>query len=183
MNIKFIDETKTTLTDFCKNTVEKRLLSKLNIFEEEIEDIIVKLSGDSRKKFYVKLIVNPSTHSNKFIAMSSDKDLFEAIDSARNKIYSQISKLKKRVDEKRNSSKLDFNNKNILITAEEDNFDVVKIKEFDVKPMFLEEAITQMNALNHDFFIYLDAETEKVNVIYRRKQGNYGLIETTVTNT
>lgn len=183
MNIKFIDETKTTLTDYCKETIEKRLISKLNIFQDEIENIIVKLSGDSKKNFFVKLIVNPSTHSNKFIAMASNKDLFEAIDIARNKIYSQISKLKKRFEEKRNINKDELTNKNILITAEENDFDVVKIKEFDVKPMFLEEAITQMNSLNHDFFIYLDAETEKVNVIYRRKQGNYGLIETVISNT
>ena len=96
-----IDETKTTLTDYCKETIEKRLISKLNIFQDEIENIIVKLSGDSKKNFFVKLIVNPSTHSNKFIAMASNKDLFEAIDIARNKIYSQISKLKKRFEEKR----------------------------------------------------------------------------------
>ena len=72
--------------------------------------------------------------------------------------------------------------KNFTISNEENEFDIVKVKEFDVKPMFLEEAITQMNQLGHDFFLYLDAETDKVNVIYKRKKGNYGLIETALSN-
>jgi putative sigma-54 modulation protein len=54
---------------------------------------------------------------------------------------------------------------------------IVKTKRFSIKPMNPEEAAMQMELLNHDFFVFLNAETEEVNVLYRRKDGNYGLIE------
>lgn len=61
--------------------------------------------------------------------------------------------------------------------AEEGLPTIVKTKRFAIKPMNPEEAAMQMELLNHDFFVFLNAETEQVNVLYRRKDGNYGLIE------
>ena len=63
---------------------------------------------------------------------------------------------------------------------ESEEYAVVKTKRFVVKPMDVQEAIMQMNLLNHDFFVFRDAETEEVNVVYRRTDGNYGLIESEV---
>lgn len=60
---------------------------------------------------------------------------------------------------------------------EEEEPHIVKVKQILVKPMFSDEAISQMELLGHDFFIFLNAETEKLNVLYRRKDGQYGLIE------
>jgi putative sigma-54 modulation protein len=54
---------------------------------------------------------------------------------------------------------------------------IVKVKQFLVKPMFSEEAVSQMELLGHDFFVFQNAETERLNVVYRRKDGHYGLIE------
>jgi ribosome-associated translation inhibitor RaiA len=53
---------------------------------------------------------------------------------------------------------------------------IVRTKEFEVKPMFSDEAVEQMELLGHDFFVFRDAETNKINVLYRRQDGNYGLI-------
>lgn len=61
--------------------------------------------------------------------------------------------------------------------AAEDRPSVVKIKRFDMLPMFEEDAITQMEELGHAFFVFLDAETEEVAVLYRRSDGNYGVIQ------
>ncbi|WP_198543827.1 sigma 54 modulation/S30EA ribosomal C-terminal domain-containing protein, partial [Petroclostridium xylanilyticum] len=60
---------------------------------------------------------------------------------------------------------------------EETEFNIVKTKRFAIKPMDIEEAILQMNLLGHQFFVFSNADTEEVNVVYRRKDGNYGLIE------
>jgi putative sigma-54 modulation protein len=57
---------------------------------------------------------------------------------------------------------------------------IVRIKRFDIKPMSPEEAALQMEMLNHDFFVFTNGETEELNVIYRRREGDYGLIEPTV---
>ena len=60
---------------------------------------------------------------------------------------------------------------------EEKEFNVVKSKKFSVKPMSVDEAILQMNLLNHEFFVFTNAETNDVNIVYKRKDKNYGLIE------
>jgi putative sigma-54 modulation protein len=71
----------------------------------------------------------------------------------------------------------DFNFNNIVDEDIDDQV-VVKRKKLETKPMNEEEAIIQMNMLDHDFFIYRDDETNKINVLYKRKDGNYGIIET-----
>ena len=58
-----------------------------------------------------------------------------------------------------------------------EEYPVVKTKRFAVKPMDVQEAIMQMNLINHEFFVFRDAKSDEVNVVYRRKDGNYGLIE------
>ena len=60
---------------------------------------------------------------------------------------------------------------------EESEFNVVKVKKFTFKPMSVEEAILQMNLLGHQFFVFDNAETEAVSIVYKRKDGNYALIE------
>ena len=61
--------------------------------------------------------------------------------------------------------------------TEEKDFKVVRSKRFAIKPMDVEEAILQMNLLGHEFFMFFNAESKQVNVVYKRKDGNYGLIE------
>jgi putative sigma-54 modulation protein len=63
------------------------------------------------------------------------------------------------------------------VAANDDEFNIVKTKRFAVKPMAVDEAVMQMNLINHDFYVFANAETEEVNVVYRRKDGRYGLIE------
>jgi putative sigma-54 modulation protein len=60
---------------------------------------------------------------------------------------------------------------------EEEDFRIVRTKRFALKPMAVEEAVMQMNLLGHNFFVFTNAENQQVNVIYKRKDGNYGLIE------
>ena len=54
---------------------------------------------------------------------------------------------------------------------------IVKTKQFAIKPMSPEEAVLQMDLIGHDFFVFKNAETDEINVVYRRRDGNYGLIE------
>ena len=63
------------------------------------------------------------------------------------------------------------------VDADEDGPQIVKVKRFDMQPMFEEDAITQMEELGHAFFVFVDAETEQVAVLYRRTDGNYGVIQ------
>ena len=67
---------------------------------------------------------------------------------------------------------------NVVHEEENDDLQVVRTKQFDLKPMDSEEAVLQMNLLGHNFFIYTDAETDGTNIVYKRSDGKYGLIET-----
>ena len=60
---------------------------------------------------------------------------------------------------------------------EEQNYDIVRVKKFSVKPMSVEDAITQMELLGHDFFLFMNEENENMNVLYRRHDGAYGLLQ------
>ncbi len=67
----------------------------------------------------------------------------------------------------------------IELEEEQEELKVVRAKKFQLEPMGEEEAIMQMEMLNHDFFVFLNMETDSVNVVYKRKDGNYGVLETT----
>ena len=108
-----------------------------------------------------------------------DDDLYAAIDYVIDKLEGQIRKYKTRLDRKSPDKKLAFNMASIvpLDTPEEDI--VVKTKTIHPKPMDLEEAIMQMELIGHSFFVYTDVETNQIAIVYKRHDGDYGLIETT----
>ena len=112
-----------------------------------------------------------------------EDDLYAAIDQVIDKLEGQIRKYKTRLDRKSADHKLAFNMASIIPLdppAEEDV--VVKTKTISPKPMDLEEAIMQMELIGHTFFVYRDTESNKISIVYRRHDGDYGLIETEYTN-
>ena len=62
-------------------------------------------------------------------------------------------------------------------SSEDDEIKIIRTKRFGIKPMFPEDACIQMDLLGHDFYVFFNAETEEVNVVYKRKNGTFGLIE------
>lgn len=182
-DISITDNTKTKLTKYCLDSVEKRIISKCDALKEYISNIKVKITKNEKNDFSVKMIVVIKGRKDCLVSTATNEDLFEAIDTVRHRAYAQIDKIKGKYISKRSRTDIvedlpiseEINTENI-----ED--EIVKIKTRDVKPMLLKEALTQMKMLEHDFFIYLDAETNVVNVLYKRKNGSYGLIETTISN-
>ena len=113
-------------------------------------------------------------------AECSEQDLYAAIDRVVDKLLQQVRKYKTRVKSKLDKEgikhqipvELDVENLEHEMTAER----IVKNKEIELEPMTLEEAISQMELLGHDFFVYLDKQTHKTNIIYLREDGNYANI-------
>ncbi|KJS88746.1 MAG: hypothetical protein JM58_00435 [Peptococcaceae bacterium BICA1-8] len=104
-------------------------------------------------------------------------DMYKSIDNVVDKLERQVRKYKTRINRKiKNLSVLDLV-PNGNVQEEQQEPKVVRTKHFALKPMPEEEAILQMDLLGHNFFVFLNAETDEVNVVYRRKDGNYGLIE------
>ncbi len=111
-------------------------------------------------------------------AEESTNDMYASIDKVVDKLERQIAKYKTRINRKARQVTGDIGRAAGLPSDEaDDELNVVRTKRFAVKPMPVEEAVLQMNLLGHDFFVFANADTDEVNVVYRRKDGNYGLIE------
>jgi putative sigma-54 modulation protein len=122
-------------------------------------------------------------------AEESHDDMYAAIDLVVEKLERQIRKHKTKVNRKFRQGgaiKFAFANGNgtaaptttttLLEEEEDDEFQVVRNKRFDLKPMDTQEAILQMDMLGHNFFVFSHAESGETNVVYKRKDGKYGLI-------
>lgn len=106
-----------------------------------------------------------------------DQDLYNAIDLVIDKLEGQIRKYKTRLNRKSKDNKLAFNLASIEPLDDEEDV-LVKTKTITPKPMDMEEAIMQMELIGHSFFVYRDTETDAISIVYRRNDGDYGLIET-----
>ena len=107
-----------------------------------------------------------------------DQDLYNAIDLVIDKLEGQIRKYKTRLNRKSKDNKLAFNLASIEHLEDEEEDVLVKTKTITPKPMDMEEAIMQMELIGHSFFVYRDTETDAISIVYRRNDGDYGLIET-----
>lgn len=107
-----------------------------------------------------------------------DQDLYNAIDLVIDKLEGQIRKYKTRLNRKSKDNKLAFNLASIEPLEDEEEDVLVKTKTITPKPMDMEEAIMQMELIGHSFFVYRDTETDAIIIVYRRNDGDYGLIET-----
>jgi len=103
-------------------------------------------------------------------------DMYTSIDLVVDKLERQVKKYKTKINRKlRHQEKPSLETRSGI--EDEDEPRVVRVKRFPMKPMSVEEALMQMNLVGHDFFVFCNADTERVNVVYRRKDGDYGLIE------
>ena len=112
-------------------------------------------------------------------AEESSNDMYVSIDLVEEIIERQIRRCKKKLIDKKQAA-IAFSQAFIEDeedTAYEDDIQIVKTKKFAMKPVNPEEACLQMEMLGHNFFVFLNSETEQVNVVYKRKNGTYGLIE------
>ena len=169
---------KLEVTDAINSYVESKLdrLNKYFKDEDILANVLLRVRGNSQ-------IIEVTIPTDKFILRSEeeDKDLYAAIDLVSDKLERQIRKNKTRLNRQNVDNKLkEFNFDYEMMEEEETSEDevIVKRKNIEMKPMDEEEAILEMNLLGHEFFVYKDMHTDKICVLYKRKDGNYGLIET-----
>lgn len=168
---------KMLVTDSIKNYVETKLdrLNKYFTEDDLTANVLTKVRGNRQ-------IVEVTIPTDKFILRSEEEneDLYAAIDLVSDKLERQIRKNKTKLS-KRNkiNNKYEYLNFDYEIDKdEEDEGDIVKRKHIDMKPMDEEEAMLELELLGHEFFVYKDMHTDNVCVLYKRKNGGYGLIET-----
>ncbi|EIJ80544.1 sigma 54 modulation protein/ribosomal protein S30EA [Bacillus methanolicus PB1] len=182
MNFKIRGE-NIEVTPALREYVEKKISKLERYFTETPKaNVHVNLKTYSDKSAKVEVTI-PMTNLV-LRAEEVHEDMYAAIDLIADKLERQIRKHKTKVNRKFREK----GNVNSLFTtlmeepevsaAEEENeLEIVRQKSFDLKPMDSEEAILQMNLLGHNFFVFTNAETNRTNIVYKRKDGRYGLIE------
>lgn len=161
------------VSEALRQYAEKRL-KKLERFLGEGVEVQVTMSV-SRDRHVVEVTVPLDGYLLR--GEEATGDMYGSIDLVLEKLEKQMEKYKTRLAKKVKENAL---KEGAFWSHQEEEVEeprVVRTKRFPIKPMSVEEAILQMNLLGHNFFVFTNAETEQVNVLYRRKDGNYGLIE------
>ncbi len=166
---------KIEITEAIKSYVESKLGKLDKYFENPKEisaNVVVRMSG-------IDQIIEVTIPIKKVVLRAEErgKDLYAAIDIVSDKLERQIRKNKTKMRHKKTQDTMtafvDFE----VNEEESEEQTIVKRKQFEAKPMSEEEAMLQMGLLGHDFFIFQDDQTNGVAVLYKRKDGNFGIIE------
>ncbi len=167
---------KVEITDSIKTYIKEKI-NKLDKYFEEPNEInamvVIKVRGKEQK---IEITI-PTVHYTLRSEESHD-DLYAAIDLTVDKLERQIRKNKTKINSKIKKDLIKNFEFDLADDFEDDNMKILKRKKVDAKPMDEEEAILQMNMLGHSFFVFKDVDTGGISVVYERKDGNYGIIET-----
>ncbi|MBE5869397.1 MAG: ribosome-associated translation inhibitor RaiA [Lachnospiraceae bacterium] len=161
------------VTEGLKSAVEEKI-GKLDKYFSPDTEVYVTLSVEKeRQKIEVTIPVKGSIIRSEQVS----SDMYVSIDLVEEIIERQLKKYKNKLIDKHQAaasfSKLFMENDD----TEPEEIKIVRTKKFDIKPMYAEDACIQMELLGHNFFVFCNAETDQVNVVYKRKGDTYGLIE------
>lgn len=154
---------------------ERKINSKLDKFFGDEADSKV-IIAEHKNQIIIELTVRYNGIIYRAEQSAIDKE--DALDACIDKIIRQIRKNKTKIEKRLKDSA--FKEVSVSVEDEQVDYDVVKHKSFVLRPMDVEEAILQMNMLGHNFFVFLNAETGSTNVVYKRDEGNYSVLEPTV---
>ena len=164
------------VTDAMENYVKEKSENLMDKFFPDCDDVEIQGRMKVEKlKHFAELTMH--FHSYMLRGESVSSDMYNSVDEAFKNIETQYRKHKERLSRKNNKT---HGLKEAEETAEknEENLEIIRRKRFTLKPMNEEEAIMQMDLLGHNFYVYLDDETNNIHVAYKRKEGHFGIIET-----
>lgn len=172
--MKFIISGKNIdITNGLREAVEDKIGKLEKYFTPETEVHVTLSVEKDRQKIEVTIPVKGSVIRSEQIS----NDMYVSIDLVEEIIERQLKKYKNKLIEKQQNKdffKAEFIEKDYV---DEEEIQIVRSKKFDIKPMYPEDACIQMELTGHNFFVFVNAETDQVNVVYKRKGNTYGLIE------
>ena len=162
------------VTEGLRSTIEQKLGKLERYFTPETE-IIVTLSVEKERQ---KIEVTIPVKGNIIRSEQVSDDMYVSIDLVEEVIERQLRRYKKKlIDKHQEGGNFQVGYFEEPVDVDEGEIKIVRTKRFGIKPMFPEDACVQMELLGHNFFVFMNAETDEVNVVYKRKDGAYGLIE------
>ena len=166
---------KVNLRDNFKERAEKKLLKFEKLFSEDAAVNVVVTLEKNRQTDEITIRDNGMVYR----AESTMEEMNDALDKVVDILMRQIRKNKTRLEKRIKTGSIeDFVMQNSEADeVEDEDYRVVRKKQVIIKPISVDEAILEMNMVNHNFFMFINAETDEVNVVYKRADGNYGLLE------
>lgn len=161
------------LTDGIKSAVEEKL-SKLDKYFNKDTEVNVTLEVEKERQ---KAEVTIPMKGHIIRAEQVSNDMYVSIDLVEEVIERQLKKYRNKLVTKKQASAFFNEEFSDIDDADDEVIEIIKTKRFGIKPMYPEDACIQMELLGHDFFVFMNAETDEVNVVYKRKGNTYGLIE------
>lgn len=161
------------VTPGLRSAVEDKI-GRLEKFFNPGTEVHVTLSVEKERQ---KIEVTIPVKGNIIRSEQTSNDMYVSIDLVEEVIERQLKKYKNKLTAQKQSAsffKQDFIEKEYM---DEEEIRIIRTKKFDIKPMYPEDACVQMELLGHNFFVFCNAETDQVNVVYKRKGNTYGLIE------
>ena len=172
--MKFIISGKNMdITEALRSAVEDKL-SKLEKYFTSETEVHVTLSVEKDRQ---KIEVTIPVKGNIIRSEQVSNDMYVSIDLVEEIIERQLKKYKNKIIDKHQSAgnfKQEFIEKEYV---DDEEIQIVRSKKFDIKPMYPEDACIQMELLGHNFYVFVNAETDQVNVVYKRKGSTYGIME------
>ncbi len=168
---------KVNLRDNFKERVEKKLAKLSKLFSENAAAHVVVTLEKNRQTVEITI----RDKGMVFRAESTMPEMNDALDKTVDILTRQIRKNKTKLEKRLKSGSLDDFVQDTPEIDEPvvDEYNVIRKKQILVKPISVDEAILEMNMVNHDFFMFINAETDEVNVVYKRSDGDYGVLEPT----
>jgi putative sigma-54 modulation protein len=166
------------LNEDIKERANKKIRDRVLKYFDRVIKIELEITLEKNPKIVQNNIAEVTVFTPGETIRSEDagSDMFEAVDRVSSKLERQIKRYRnKLIQRRRKSSENPVTNLNKV--EEKIKKQIVKVKSFTIKPITPEEAVIQMELLGHDFFVFINAETENTAVVYKRKDKNYGLIE------
>lgn len=161
------------VTEGLRAAVEDKIGKLEKYFTAETEAHVTLSVEKDRQKIEVTIPVKGNIIRSEQVS----SDMYVSIDLVEEIIERQLKKYKNKLIDKKQSSpyfRQEFIEKDYM---DDEEVQILRSKKFDIKPMYPEDACVQMELLGHDFFVFINAETDQVNVVYKRKGDTYGLIE------
>ena len=161
------------VTEGLRSAVEDKIGKLKKYFTEETEVHVTLSVEKDRQKIEVTIPVKGNIIRSEQVS----SDMYVSIDLVEEIIERQLKKYKNKLIDKKQSSpnfRQEFIEKDYM---DDEEVQILRTKRFDIKPMYPEDACVQMELLGHSFYVFCNAETDQVNVVYKRKGNTYGLIE------
>ncbi len=163
-----------SVNDKIQEAIDRKFEKLGKYFADDIQANIMMHPEKSKVKMEATIVAKGTI----FRAEEVAQDIFDCIDAVADKLLSQMSKYKGKL-QKRNKANESVRFEMIPETQDHEEGKVVKTKKFRITPMTVDEAILQMELLQHNFFVFLNVETDNVSVVYRRQDKDYGVLNTT----